>query len=399
MQPGDALTIQHSTISNSTSVTASGFDTLRWTVGTSLVISRNSSGTRTVKTGATTGAENITVSATGYSSGTIYLNILSSIDSTPDQFSFNSISNAIPSNEYSLGSFTITGINTTISCSPGTAGTKIQVNNGPITTSSQNVVNNDLVRVWGIAPSTYNASSNHTVSAGGVSHTATITTQTSPPVGTAIPIGVSSGAISLDNIRRLYGPASASGSGVVYGTAALNNYYRGGTYVPNITSGTPNNSNIPTSGQISLSNFYNAMTSMYFINNPPSKSVNLNTLSTSQSDAMVWINGTDWTMGYGPDMVDLVEYSITHEIEFFDLFFGSLSELRFRANATDYNLLTSQADFTNAWGIGYMSLNITAAQGTEFLMNTKVTITARHRVYTGYTITTSFNYFVNVYSF
>lgn len=400
MQPGDVLTINHTSASNATSVTASGFDTLRWTVGTSLVISRNSSGSRTVKTGATTGAENITVSATGYSSGTIYINIQSSVDSTPDQFSFNSITNAIPSNEYSLGSFTISGINTTISCSPsGTAGTKIQVNGGPITTTAQNVVNGDLVRVWGTAPSAYNSSTSATVSAGGVSHTATITTQAAPPPGTAIPLGITSGTISLDNIRRLYGPATVSGSGVSYGTAAMNNYYRGGTYVPNITSGTPNNSNIPTSGQISLSNFYGAMTSLFYSDRPTVQSLSLNTLSSSQSGAMVWRNGIEWDMGYGPDMVNLVEYSITHEIIDYNLYFGSVTQLALRMNATDYNLLSSQATVTNQWGIGYISLNVTASQGTEFIMTAKVTLTARHRLYTGYSITTDFNYFVNVYSF
>jgi hypothetical protein len=400
MQPGDVLNITHTAVSNATSVTASGFDTSRWTVGSNLVIARNSSGSRTVKTGPTTGPENITVSATGYSNATIYIEILLSIDTTPDQFTFNSISNAVPSNDYSLGSFTVSGINTNTTCSTGgTAGTKIQVNGGPVTTSPQTVVNGDLVRVWGTAPSGYNSSTSATVTIGGVSHTATIATAVSPPAGTAIPLGITSGTISMDNLRKLFGPATVSGSGVTYGTAVMSNYYRGGTYVPNITSGTPNNANIPTSGQISLSNFYGSMTSLFFIDTPNTQSINLNTLGAGASESIVWRNGIEWDMGYGPDMVNLVEYSITHEVEDYDLYFGSLSELRLRMNATDYDLLSSQATVTNQWGIGYISLNITAAQNTEFIMVGKITLTARHRLYTAYSISTTFNYFVSVYSF
>lgn len=53
----------------------------------------------------------------------------------------------------------------------------------------------------------------------------------------------SSGAISLNDIQNEFGGANPIG---------LNEYYRGGSYVPNITA----NNSIPTSGAISLSNFY-----------------------------------------------------------------------------------------------------------------------------------------------
>lgn len=54
-----------------------------------------------------------------------------------------------------------------------------------------------------------------------------------------------SGTITMAQIRAEFGGA---------GSTALNGYYRGGTLVPNV----PANSGIPTSGAISLSNFYNA---------------------------------------------------------------------------------------------------------------------------------------------
>ena len=53
----------------------------------------------------------------------------------------------------------------------------------------------------------------------------------------------SSGAISLSNVQSEFGGSNPIG---------INEYYRGGSNVPNSST----NSSIPTSGQISLSNFY-----------------------------------------------------------------------------------------------------------------------------------------------
>lgn len=57
-----------------------------------------------------------------------------------------------------------------------------------------------------------------------------------------------SGAISLSDIQAEFG-----GSNPI----SLSEYYRGGSYVPD----TPTNSGVPTSGQISLSDFYGAANS------------------------------------------------------------------------------------------------------------------------------------------
>jgi hypothetical protein len=56
-----------------------------------------------------------------------------------------------------------------------------------------------------------------------------------------------SGTISINDLRNEFGNTP--------GQDGLNEYYRGGSYVPNI----PQNNNVPTSGQIALSNFYGAM--------------------------------------------------------------------------------------------------------------------------------------------
>jgi len=61
----------------------------------------------------------------------------------------------------------------------------------------------------------------------------------------------SSGTISHDNIQTEFGGANP---------ISLSEYYRGGTYVPNISQ----NNSIPTSGTISEANFYSTQNKVYY---------------------------------------------------------------------------------------------------------------------------------------
>jgi len=398
MGPGDVLTVTHSSASPPATGNASvtTFSSSFWTSTTAMSVARGSSQTRTIKTGATNGTPNLTVSISGYGTATIYLNIVSSTDSTPDAFSFSNISNAIPGTEYALGQFKVTGINVAVTASAsGTASTRFRVNNGTLSSAAKTVDNNDWVYVYGTSSSSYNTSTSATISIGGVSHTATITTPTSPPEGTRIPIGVSSGAISLDNVRRLFGPSG--GSPGTYGTAAMSNYYRGGTYVPNITTGTPNNANIPTSGTISLSNFYDSFTSIFFQSGPGNKYTTINTTGQAGSATVSWYPGTDWTMGYAPEMEDLCEYQFVHEVDVLSENIGSLNSVTLVMNGTSYDLLASQADRTSSYGSGSIYITVSAPQNSEAFVVGTITITARHRVYTSYTISRTFQYNFAVY--
>lgn len=62
----------------------------------------------------------------------------------------------------------------------------------------------------------------------------------------------SSGPISIQDIVNEFGGS---------GSHSLSEYYRGGAFVPD----TPTNSNIPTSGTISLADFYGATNVVYFV--------------------------------------------------------------------------------------------------------------------------------------
>ena len=56
-----------------------------------------------------------------------------------------------------------------------------------------------------------------------------------------------SGAIAFSDLRSVFGTAAST---------PISSYYKGGSYVPNITA----NASVPTSGQVSMSNYYSART-------------------------------------------------------------------------------------------------------------------------------------------
>ena len=120
MGPGDVLTVTHSLASPSSVGTLSvgAFSTNQWTSGGTMSLYRGTSGTRTVKTSPTVTTLNIPCSISGYGSGTIYLSIVSGVDTTPDDFSgdFSGVTNANPGVEYLLGTISVKGINTSVTC-------------------------------------------------------------------------------------------------------------------------------------------------------------------------------------------------------------------------------------------------------------------------------------------
>ena len=72
-----------------------------------------------------------------------------------------------------------------------------------------------------------------------------------------------SGVISLLDLQNEFGGSNPIG---------LNEYYRGGGLVPNISQ----NASIPTSGAISVSNFYNATRAFIFNQTISSNTTNYN---------------------------------------------------------------------------------------------------------------------------
>ena len=225
MQVGDVVTISHSSGSQASSVTCSSWLSSIWTNTSNITVSAGSSSTKTVKSGASLNVtDQIFVAQLGFNTASIFVRIVSSVDSTPNSFagSLSNITNAVPSQQYVIGTFQVSGINTTVSLSVSGSGSPLsQVGNGnTASSSSKSVVNGSQVYIYATAPSSFSSSSSVTTTVGPLSVTRTITTPTDPASGTRIPFTPSSGTVSLDDVRSFFGPKQ--------GSAGLGNYYRVG---------------------------------------------------------------------------------------------------------------------------------------------------------------------------
>lgn len=155
----------------------------------------------------------------------------------------------------------------------------------------------------------------------------------------------SSGAISFDNLRNEYGNG---------GSIALSEMYRGGSFVLNHS----NNGNVPTSGTISLNNFYGQS------NTPPSWSMTLTVgaitgklseygygaLSQTQDQAPTYGSVSDNT-------VDILGGAFFRQCKwasiggfFLEIDGGSTSWSSIVVNGTTFNR-TSMTKTTDAWSI------------------------------------------------
>lgn len=388
------LAITTSPLHDGSTLTINGFSTNVWTNSSSINISSGTE-TKLVKASPTLGNVDLTVTKSGATTKYIYLTIVSSIDDTPDAFNLPDITAANPNSKYLIKYFTVSGINTsvTMSCS-GTANptTKVGVN-GTEDSSNKTVQNGDGVYIYGNAPSTYAATSTASLTIGTRTESADITTKNDPASGTRIPLGISSGAINMDALRKLFGVSSYG----FYDSVGLSQLYRGGSYVPDITTGTPNNANIPTSGEIALSDFYDSCTVIYFSTDPSNKSALINTISSAQTVYLTF-STDDWTMGYSPDMKYAVEYAFSHDLTLNAANAGSVTLEGSANNGSYVNLITNDPySFTNYSDVGTLTLKIVAAQSSECIMHGQITITARHKDKTSYSTTTTVEYTINVY--
>jgi hypothetical protein len=400
LQVGDTLTVQHTFGSNvSGSIPVQYWDATHWTSASTVYIARGSSAVKTVKTGATLNTtDTISATQTGYTTGLIYVKIVSSVDTTPNDFagSLSGVTGAVPGQEYLLGNFGIGGINTSVTMSvSGTAAPESRIGTqGTKSASSKTVNNGTTVYIWGTAPSTYNSSSTASVTIGSMTRSVTLTTPADPATGTRIPFTPSSGTVSLDDVRSFFGPKT--------GSASMSNYYRGGSYVIGTTTGSPNNSGVPASGTIQLDDFYNSFTTMYFSTPPSNKSEFIVTTSSSGTANFNWNRTADWEVGFGPDMEDGVDYRITHTTTQYSGYAGSIAtySLSFGGVTRDLKVASNQSAHTFAYvanNANAISVTVTANASTEYFIIGKIDLQIRHKEQTSYTATETFYYYVTIY--
>jgi hypothetical protein len=236
----------------------------------------------------------------------LYIKITDGIDATPDAFSVGPSYSGVSTSDRIAGApFTVTGINTPVSASCS-AGADFTVNGGSSVTSAT-VQAGDKIQLFVTSPSSWGASRTGTMTVGGVSASFTVTTATDPGTGQVINFPKVSLPISLTDVINFFG-----GTSLAYPPYRnLRAYLKGGSYVPNITK----NASVPSSGNLSLSQFAGSGTSLIFSVYPKAQSVSGSTSGVMRTLSITWGVGLSGNMGfdvgYGPGMKGAVEYRYT----------------------------------------------------------------------------------------
>lgn len=238
-----------------------------------------------------------------------HIGIIAPADTTPDPFSLGpDISGLQPSDSFVASLVTISGINAGVSATISTTGGSayFTVNNGTSQTSAT-VTNGQKIQVFGVASHLYSTSITVTLTIGGVSDSMVVTTMTTPPTESLIQFV--SNPITLNNIKAFFGGTRLPPFNPPNNLTA---YYKGGNYVPDISQ----NTSVPASETIKLSDFSISYTLLYFTKFPKTITKTTSTLGGSTSLEQTWSVGkaTDTTadkfaVGYGEGMSGAVEYS------------------------------------------------------------------------------------------
>ena len=159
--------------------------------------------------------------------------------------------------------------------------------------------------------------------------------------GVNIPLGISSGAIDMNTLRNFFGEPTYNSN-----TIAMSNLYKGGDLVPNISG----NSSIPTSGTISLSNFYNANTTLIIDKHPVNKFIfagfgQTGTAEVAWNQSILPTGEGDVDIGYKA-LKSVLEYRWVINVTFTQ---GSVSGLS-RIIADGVTSYMSGNSHTTAWG-------------------------------------------------
>ena len=251
LQEGDVLEFSTVMFPGDPAQTISSFSSIYWTSTSNILFTSTGTNSRTVKTNPTLGASSVSVSASGRSGDTCYFEIVSSVDGLPDSIDGDlgsDITNANPSQVYEFNPVTVSGVNTAIvSRVTGNGAQQRKSLNGSWQTADMIVNNGDTIYVRGTSSSSYSTGETFTLKIGsnvgstGVLNTTyvqdsiTVTTGVDPNSGTKIPFPISSGTISLSDIIEFWGGRDYVGASYV-APKDIGSYYRGGSYVPNLTS-------------------------------------------------------------------------------------------------------------------------------------------------------------------
>lgn len=416
LQPGDVLQFSCIKAPTDPAMTIKTFSSAYWTSTADILFTSSGSNSRTVKSSPTYSASSVGVYTNGGLDDVCYFNVQSSVDTLPDSIDGDmgaNITNANPSQVYEFDPVTVSGVNTSVTSTvSGASAQQRKSLNGTWVTSDLSVSNGDKVYVRGTAASTYSTGATVTLKIGGntsgtlntdyVQDQITMTTGVDPNTGTKIPFPITSGALSLGDIIDFFGGRNYSAASYTRPTD-IGSYYRNGSYVPNLTTGTPNNSAIPTSGTIAFDDFYSSCTTFYFSVPPNNRFDYVDTSGNNGSGTadvakVVWslqtgagyFNGStqtnNWAMGYGPGMTYNAEYKWEHT-----------AGTQFGSNVTFTSPFTSTALGVFSQNNTFLEVSISTQHYTEAQYSGTITLTARHPDYTSYTVQTTFTYTIGFF--
>lgn len=307
LKTGDKLFfrwVSHTGGNEPTRLTVEGFNTSAFDSGANLLIEDNNSVPvfRTVDTDTTQSVILTVLPSSGNGSKNFTANVSSNIDSTPDTFDLGSPqTQANPGSVYSadfvkvLGVTPATDISVTI-----TNGAETSLDGITFSTAPKIAYLDDVIYTRMVAPP-YGQSTTTTLSMNGVTDTWTISTRIDPENGQKLYFGRGTGDVKLSDIASFFGVFD------LFADLKLTNYYKNNTLVPDISE----NSTIPVSGEIKLTNFRGAATSFYFSEFPANKFERVNTLNAgTQTYYIPFDLDTDWNMGFGPGMNDASEFKM-----------------------------------------------------------------------------------------
>lgn len=301
---GDTLTVTYTKQSGGqTYVDITNWDSGEWNSTATARLYSGQSVVRTLLASSGNDVLRANFPASSFTDRNFTVTHLSSTDTTPDSFNLGAfVSGADRSTLYKApNDITVSGLSSgtpiTASITSGVF-TVDDANSANATSSNKTVYNGSKIRVWHTSSSAYSTSVTTTLNLNGVTdtwRTTTLPAPVDPSSGTIIPFGTTSGAISMGSLRDFFGNPT-----YLSNTIAMSDLYKGGNLVPNITQ----NSSVPTSGQISLSNMYGCHTSLFWDKQPTAKGDLVLSQTSGGTVNLTWNNNitaggeADFDVGY-----------------------------------------------------------------------------------------------------
>ena len=283
-------------------VTVSLIDSNKFTP-TSKNINSNTTGIISCLSNAVLGIDNFNIGSTRRVSKPLYVEVISSTDTTPTPFDIgNPVTAAEVNTGYSFEQFTVRGINaptslTTLNC-------KVSVNGSAPTSTSSTVNLNDIVYVRATSSTSFASTVTQSVTIGGVTNTNTITTKNNANANAKIYFPKTSRPISLKDVTQFFAAPVTNPTAIA--PRNMSAFRRGGLHVPNITE----NNGVADTNQannLKLGSFIGSATTVYFDRYPTNKNNAVNVTSAAGTASVLWTSN-DWTLGYSPSTKYNVQY-------------------------------------------------------------------------------------------